>query len=276
VRLEVVPPLQHRGGERHGNLLATTSAMPPTIPQKLYDLIEFGFKTENLEAYYEWTLRVQSFLQTVFPKEAAQFSTIQADRPAERWQLSKASQIGFLEGLAAKTEDVEGAIAALAGSRPTSGVAVPPQTKKVFVVHGHDNEAKETVARFLEHLKLEPIVLHEQPNEGRTVIEKFEVYADVGFAVVLLTPDDVGALASERENLKSRARQNVVFELAYFLAKLGRNRVCALYRKGVEIPSDYPVLYVELDSTGGWRMKLAQELLAASIPVDLEALLKKV
>src|ERR1035438_10530705 len=74
---------------------------------------------------------------------------------------------------------------------------VPPLTKKVFVVHGHDDEAKEKVARFLERLKLEPIILHEQPNEGRTVIEKFEVFADVGFAVVLLTPDDVGALASE-------------------------------------------------------------------------------
>src|ERR1035438_6975181 len=102
-----------------------------------------------------------------------------------------------MEGLAAKTEDVEGVLSALAGPAAPSAVAVPPLTKKVFVVHGHDDEAKEKVARFLERLKLEPIILHEQPNEGRTVIEKFEVFADVGFAVVLLTPDDVGALASE-------------------------------------------------------------------------------
>jgi predicted nucleotide-binding protein len=146
----------------------------------------------------------------------------------------------------------------------------------VFVVHRHDNEAKEKVARFLERLKLEPIVLHEQANEGRTVIEKFEVYADVGFAVVLLTPDDVGALAAERADLKSRARQNVVLELGYFLGKLKRNRVCALYKEGVEIPSDYQgVLYVQLDSAGGWTLKLAQELAAAGIPIDLEALFKK-
>lgn len=248
----------------------------PTIPQKIYDLIEYGFKTGTFDQYEQWTARVHSFLQGLFPIEAAQFGNITPSVDIETWELARASQIGLLEGLAAKTEDVEGAMAVLASSpAPTVGAA-PPQTKKVFVVHGHDDEAKEKVARFLERLKLEPIILHEQANEGRTVIEKFEVYADVGFAVVLLTPDDVGALASERANLKSRARQNVVLELGYFLGKLKRNRVCALYKKGVEIPSDYQgVLYVELDSAGGWTLKLAQELSAAGIPIDLEALFKK-
>jgi predicted nucleotide-binding protein len=170
---------------------------------------------------------------------------------------------------------VEGAMAALSGSSAASVATAPRPTHKVFVVHGRDNEAKEKVARFLERLKLEPIILHEQPNEGRTVIEKFEVYADVGFAVVLLTPDDIGALASEQTQLKPRARQNVVLELGYFLGKLKRNRVCALYKEGVEIPSDYQgVLYVELDSAGGWTIKLAQELAVAGIPINLEALLK--
>jgi predicted nucleotide-binding protein len=248
-----------------------------TIPQKLYDLIEYGFKTNGWPEYKEWSLRVHSFLQRVFPDEAALFSSFfdGVTNQAE-WGLARASQIGLLEGLSAKIEDAEGALAALAGPTAPTFAAAPPPTKKVFVVHGHDNEAKETVARFLERLKLEPIILHEQANEGRTVIEKFEIYADVGFAVVLLTPDDVGALASERENLKSRARQNVVLELGYFLGKLKRSRVCALYKRGVEIPSDYQgVLYVELDSAGGWAMKLAQELSAAGIPIDLEALFKK-
>jgi predicted nucleotide-binding protein len=252
-----------------------------TLPEKIHDLIEYGWKVETWEFYDRWTLRVQSFLRKVLPSEASEFASITDNLGVdiENWPQARASQIGLLEGLAAKLEDKDGALAALSSSIATSVVAAPPQSKKVFVVHGHDNETKEAVARFLERLKLEPIILHEQASEGRTVIEKFEVYADVGFAVVLLTPDDVGARASERANLanlKARARQNVVFELGYFLGKLKRNRVCALYKQGVEIPSDYQgVLYIELDSAGGWYMKLAQELNAAGIPINLEALFKK-
>jgi len=83
----------------------------------------------------------------------------------------------------------------------------------IFIVHGHDEAAKQVVARFIEKLGLKPIILHEQPNEGRTVIEKFEDYANVGFAVVLLTPDDIGASAKEKNKLKPRARQNAILEL---------------------------------------------------------------
>ena len=148
------------------------------------------------------------------------------------------------------------------------------QTKKVFLVHGHDNEAKETVARFIERLSLVPVILHEQPNSGRTVIEKFEVFSDVGFAVVLLTPDDVGASSKNQKSLNPRARQNVILELGYFMGKLSRFRVCALYKQGIEIPSDYQgVLYIELDSVGAWKRKLAQELVEANFSIDMDGLL---
>jgi predicted nucleotide-binding protein len=158
-----------------------------------------------------------------------------------------------------------------------AAISAPPVhlTKKVFVVHGHDNEAKESVARFIERLRLSPIILHEQPNSGRTVIEKFEVFSDVGFAVVLLTPDDIGTSAAEPKNLKPRARQNVILELGYFMGKLSRFRVCALYKPGVEIPSDYQgVLYIELDPAGAWKQKLAQELVEANFSIDLDGLLR--
>ena len=146
-------------------------------------------------------------------------------------------------------------------------------TNRVFVVHGRDDRAREAVARFLERLELEPIILQEQPNEGRTIVEKFEEYAQVGFAVVLCTPDDVGALEIERDELKPRPRQNVVFEWGFFLGKIGRNRVCALYKEGVEIPSDYAgVVYIPLDDIGRWQMPLAVELQAAGLPVDLNRL----
>jgi len=142
---------------------------------------------------------------------------------------------------------------------------------KVFVVHGRDETARETVARFLEKLGLTAVVLHEQPNSGRTIIEKFEDYSEVTFAVVLLTPDDVGGLGgAPPEGLLPRARQNVILELGYFLGKLGRPRVCALYEDGVDIPSDYAgVLFIPMDSAGAWKLQLAKEMKVVGLPVDM-------
>lgn len=141
---------------------------------------------------------------------------------------------------------------------------------KVFLVHGHDNAARETVARFIEKIKLNPIILHEQPNAGRTLIEKLEHNAEVGFAIVILTPDDEGRVKLQDEKLRDRARQNVILELGYFVGKLGRNRVCALHKGSVEIPSDYlGVLFVSMDDAGGWQLKLAKELKEAGFFVDM-------
>ena len=140
---------------------------------------------------------------------------------------------------------------------------------KIFVIHGHDEAARETVARFLEKLELEPVILHEQANKGRTIIEKFEDHADVAFAVVLLTPDDVGKGKDENCDPKLRARQNVILELGFFLGRLGRKRVCPLVKGDVETPSDYDgVVYSKLDDAGAWKMKLVQELKAADFDVN--------
>lgn len=145
-----------------------------------------------------------------------------------------------------------------------------PSSRSVFIVHGHDDGAKETVARYLSKLGLDPVILHEQPNRGRTIIEKFEELADVAFAVILFTGDDVGYPKGKTEEAKPRARQNVVLELGFFLGALSRKHVCVLYRDGVEVPSDYSgVLYEQLDERGAWRMKLALELKAVGLEVDL-------
>jgi predicted nucleotide-binding protein len=147
---------------------------------------------------------------------------------------------------------------------------------KVFIVHGHDEAAKEKVTRFLEKLDLEAVILHEQPDKGKTIIEKLETHSsdvDIGYAVVLLTPDDLGALAIEKNKLSPRARQNVVFELGYFLAKLGRERVHALYQGEIELPSDYQgVIYTPLDPHEAWKAKLAKELKAVGFKIDLNKL----
>jgi hypothetical protein len=142
-----------------------------------------------------------------------------------------------------------------------------PATRKVFVVHGHDEGARQSVARYLEKLGFEAIILHEQPSRGRTIIEKIEDHGDVGFAVVLLTPDDVGGLNADK--LQPRARQNVILELGYFIGRLTRSRVCALKRGNVEVPSDFGgVVYTEFDENGGWKAALGKELEAAGFQID--------
>lgn len=146
--------------------------------------------------------------------------------------------------------------------------------RRVFIVHGHDGEAREAVSRFLELLQFEVVILHEQANRGRTIIEKFEEHADVGFAIVLLTPDDLGA-AVLNETMQPRARQNVVLELGYFLGKLGRERVVALRRGDVEIPSDIlGVVYTPFDDAGAWKQLIARELKAADYEIDLNLLVR--
>lgn len=143
-------------------------------------------------------------------------------------------------------------------------------TNKAFIVHGHDEGARESAARFLDKLGIMPVILHEQASGGRTVIEKLEHNADVDFAVVLLTPDDVGNIKTDSGNLNPRARQNVILELGYFVGKLGRNRVCALYKGSVELPSDFVgVVFVDMDNAGAWRFHLAKELREAGFNVDL-------
>jgi predicted nucleotide-binding protein len=146
-----------------------------------------------------------------------------------------------------------------------------PGDPRVFIAHGRDGETKEKVVRQLEKAgPHEVIVLHEQPNEGRTLIEKFEEHAKRSdYAVVLLTADDVGALADEADKLMPRARQNVVFELGFFVGAIGRARVAVIYEDGVELPSDFRgIVYIGAgDET--WRFKLLQELKAAGLDYDL-------
>lgn len=145
----------------------------------------------------------------------------------------------------------------------------------VFLVHGHNDAIREMSARLLERLGLRAIILSEQASSSDTIIEKLERYADVHFAVVLMTADDVGGKKNPdgKSPLQDRARQNVVLELGYFMGKISRKRVCVLYEKGVELPSDYyGVVYIEIDNGGAWRYALAKELKGAGLEVDLNKL----
>ncbi|WP_066839185.1 TIR domain-containing protein [Rufibacter ruber] len=150
--------------------------------------------------------------------------------------------------------------------------SIKNDSKTIFIVHGHNEEIKLAVARTLEKLKLDPIILHEQPSKGRTIIEKFTENSDVSFAIAILSADDIAYARNENpENLRYRARQNVIFELGYFIGKLGRDRVLALHEavEDFEIPSDYSgVLFVPYDKTGKWQFNLVKELKAVGVSVD--------
>lgn len=150
-------------------------------------------------------------------------------------------------------------------------------SNKIFVVHGHDKEMKLAMARSLEKTELDPIILHEKPNEGRTIIEKFTDYSDVSFAVVLLSPDDIGYQKEQTTTeAKLRARQNVIFELGFFIGKLGRKHVFVLFKNeaNFEIPSDYSgVLFTPYDNSGLWKFELLKELKNCGYNVDANKLL---
>ena len=148
------------------------------------------------------------------------------------------------------------------------------RSNKIFVVHGHDNEMKLDVAQTLQKLDLDPIILHEKPNRGQTIIVEITDYAHVSFAIVLLSSDDL-AYPEEKtpDEAKYRIRQNVIFELGYFLGRLGRQNVIALIRKkkDFKIPNDYNgILWIEYKS--GWYFKLIKELQACNFDVDANKL----
>ena len=195
-----------------------------------------------------------------------------------RWyQNAMSSSINSLESIRDQLELYDEPSEMLQAISGNEGVSAMPQStfgNEVFIVHGHDDEAKETVARFVENFGIEATILHERANRGQTIPEKFEEHAgEAGFAIILLTPDDVGASKDESNNPKPRARQNVVLELGYFWGRLGRERMCVLYKEGVELPSDiHGILYVPMDSSDGWQLQLAKEMKQAGLPVDLNRL----
>ena len=136
---------------------------------------------------------------------------------------------------------------------------------KVFIVHGHNGELRERVARIIERQGLTAVILNEQSNQGKTIIEKLEIEGNAAGAVCLFTADDEGKAQTEHL-AKPRARQNVVFEAGYFIGRLGRENVAILADKGIEIPSDLQgVIYTGTDN---WEFGLLKELKSMGYSID--------
>jgi predicted nucleotide-binding protein len=229
------------------------------------------------DEYLKWSsyngdMLKRLFTTSAFADEYSWFgAAVVSMNPTPQEQLDElqrevSEKIRRLESIRERLELVPSARGVAQATAPSARV----HTNRAFIVHGHDEAARETVARFLERLGIDAVILHEQATGGRTIIEKLEHYSDVDFAVVLLTPDDVGANKNGADNLQPRSRQNVVMELGFFVGKLGRDHVCALYKGPMELPSDFVgVGYVQLDDAGGWRIQLAKELRTAGFSIDM-------
>lgn len=142
-------------------------------------------------------------------------------------------------------------------------------SKKVFIVHGHDTNTRTEVENFVRSIGYEPIILCKRADLGNTIIEKIEREAkDICYAIVIYTSCDLGK-DKDRETLRPRARQNVVFEHGFMCAHLGRARVTALLEDGVEQPGDLQgVIYKALDDRGMWKYDIAKEMSANGLQVD--------
>jgi predicted nucleotide-binding protein len=142
--------------------------------------------------------------------------------------------------------------------------------RKVFIVHGNDEKKKEAVAALLAKMELEPVILHEQPGHAMALIEKFEQYGDVVFAIIILTGDDYGYAKGKPEESKPRPRQNVVFELGFLIGRFQGQHVCALHEEGLEMPSDYKgAVFIPYDAGGIWKLLVARAMKTANLNVDL-------
>ncbi len=215
------------------------------------------FGGANTIEWIEYKTRVKNFINKSMSEDSPAVKMVsvalaiktQGYEP-EKFERAKASLLKALENTKnALQEDIYGELI-----DEESENLSPSLSNKVFIVHGHDSELKNDVERFIHEIGLEPIVLHRQADEGNTIIEKFEKNADVGYAFILLTPDEMAYTIDQKDIpndskvTEYRARPNVIFEFGYFVGKLGRSKVCCLHKGDTSIPSDLSgLVYKKID-----------------------------
>lgn len=245
-----------------------------------------AFKTNN-EDFSNWNDYNSEYLKHAFNKENNEYKTRYDDAgmfpfgfiggstsPAQELKDFK-DKVGYkldnLKKLRAKTDLLKSNVEE---KYAVAEKSIQLDKSQVFIVHGHDDEAKSRTARFIEKLGLKPIILHEQASGSKTVIEKIEAYSNVGFGIVLYTSCDIGAKNEENPKLRNRARQNVVFEHGFLIGKIGRENVCALVKDEIETPNDISgVVYVKMDSEDSWHLKIARELKNSGYNIDMNNLI---
>ncbi|MBT9168118.1 MAG: hypothetical protein DDT22_00735 [candidate division WS2 bacterium] len=227
----------------------------------------------------KWDNLTKQVIIKAFGKPHNNLSDFQsAQYIGEMWvgMPDEAFQETFKKGIVRRKSLLEGFIEQLkifGSTEKSQDLSIIPKSfsKKVFIVHGHNEQAKSELTLILTRLGFEPIILHEQASEGMTIIEKLEKHSEVGFAFILLTPDDKGCKEGQENNLLPRARQNVVFEFGLFVGKLTRNRVCCLYTGDIELPSDLQgLLYLPFkNSVNEIQSDIVKELRAAGYEIRI-------
>ena len=264
----------------------TKAKMLQRLQRVLDEIPELGRLHWRDPAIRNWRVRAEAAIEGAFgpgSQAAADFDDIgypvasdkrpqgHLDDPLEvRDGLEKARSL--IESLVVRIEerwpdDDEPALTPPADTFATKEASAT--NRNVFIAHGHDQGAKDDVARLVKQVGLEPVILSEQPSQGKTIIEKFEANSNVSYAIALLTADDVGGSRGINGPMRSRARQNVIFELGFFVGRLGRGQVCALTKGDPEIPSDYKgVVYIPMDEGDAWQALLRKELESAELDID--------
>ena len=249
--------------------------------------IEFGKKANNYDEWRAIEIEFDKWDSYSYSLLGYLFTTSEQRENYKATRFVRVRNINERANIAEKMDNLREAIRVLVGAlesckeqlelfpsgyleKSTSVLSTNVGSKKIFIVHGHDNGLKETVARFLEKLDLDPVILHEKASRGNTLIEKFERYAyEASFAVVLFTPDDVVYNMKEQNH---RPRQNVIFELGWFIGRLGRDKVRVIYNLDTEVPKDfsdyYGMEYISFDKKGAWRTQLAKEMQDMGFQVD--------
>lgn len=226
--------------------------------------------TKGTPKFKAWHTKTERFLSRKYGSNSFELSEFQKTRFAPSIVLDNSDWVSFCKsGLEATKLTFADYLSEMEAPDLEPATDLPRFFNKVFIVHGHDGELKQSVARIVEKQGIEAIILSEQANQGNTIIEKFEQYSDVSGAICLFTADDL-AKAKSGDTMQPRARQNVVFEAGYFMGKLGRRNVVILADSGIETPSDLSgVVYT---NTVNWQVDLLKELKAMGYTVDFNKL----
>jgi predicted nucleotide-binding protein len=237
---------------------------------------------QDLDSVQQATRQLGAMIRSVETEAERDSSPVAAALDVSSFQKLTPGSGEGVSPLVSVLKDIESRLGALeVRARTTEKDSTGPNySRRVFVVHGHDGELKNELARLLQKLDFEPVILHERPDRGQTIISKLTgEMGDVGFAFVILTPDDLGAVSGKTADLKPRARQNVIFEHGLFVGHLSPSRVCAIRRGDVETPSDvHGVLYKTIsegNSIASIALEIVDELKAAGYVVDANRLLAK-
>ena len=198
------------------------------VSSSIYNHLDARAKYQIWNEYNEELLR-RMFDDEFFADEYADASLVfLASRPPTEEEKRKRT-VDDINKKILRLESVFARLDLIPFNSPKKINEVKGENRRIFIVHGHDEGIKHSVARFVEKFGLEAVILSEQPSSGKTIIEKFEAYSEVGYAIVLLTPDDLTFSVEKQGIDRERARQNVIFELGYFYGKLGRGKVCLIH-----------------------------------------------